>query len=359
MTKPARRSIPGPAAGARPLRVAMLAFPDVQVLDVMGPLEVFSRSSRWMCDEGRRRTPAYEVEIIGLRRGPFRASSGVRLFADHGLEDAPSDIDTLMIAGGKGVEQYRTHAPLLRWIRRRAKSVRRLASICTGAFLLAEAGLLDGRRATTHWHHCEDFARAFPRVRLEPDTIFVREGAISTSAGVTTGMDLALAMVEEDFGRDVALAAARELVLFVRRPGGQAQFSVQLAQQIADREPLRDLQSYILEHPDADLSVEQLARRVSMSPRHFARVFLRELGVSPAKYVSAVRVETARRLLEETHHPVSQVCERAGLGTSESMRRSFVKILGVPPGEYRARFNRAPAANPSRRDTARSSRRSR
>jgi len=337
----------------------MLAFPGVQVLDVMGPLEVFSRSSRWLCDEGRRRSPAYEVEIVGLTRGPFRASSGVRLYADHSLADAPHDIDTLMVAGGLGVEQHRGHRALRTWLRRRARTVRRLASICTGAFLLAEAGLLDGRRATTHWHHCDEFARAFPRVRLQPDTIFVRDGAIATSAGVTTGMDLALAMVEEDFGRDVALAAARELVMFVRRPGGQAQFSVQLSGQLAEREPLRELQAYILEHPDADLSVARLARRVAMSPRNFARVFARETGVSPAKYVGAVRVETARRLLEETQHPIAAVCERAGLGSPESMRRAFVKTLGVAPGHYRARFNRSHVAAGPHPDDTRSRGRSR
>ena len=359
MTRSSHRSGVVSALRRRPLRVAMLAFPDVQVLDVMGPLEVFSRSSRWMRDEGRRRDLAYRVEVIGLRRGPFRASSGVRLHADYGLDDAPRDIDTLMIAGGVGIERYRRHAPLLRWIRRRSRTARRLASICTGAFLLAEAGLLDGRRATTHWHHCDDFARAFPGVRLEPDTIFVRDGAISTSAGVTTGMDLALAMVEEDFGRDVALAAARELVLFVRRPGGQAQFSVQLERQIAERQPLRELQTYILDHPDADLSVQQLARRVAMSPRHFARVFQREVGTSPAKYVGAVRVETARRLLEETQYPITMVCDRSGLGTPESMRRAFVKALGVAPSSYRARFNRSQGSAESRSVGSSPSRRSR
>lgn len=334
-----------PARG--PLRVAMLAFPNVQVLDVMGPLEVFSRSSRLLSDEGRRRESGYAVEIIGLERGTFPASSGLRLVADHGLDDAPRDIDTLMIAGGLGVEQNRSDRRLLQWIRRRAKSARRVASICTGAFLLAEAGLLDGRRATTHWHHCEEFARAFPKVRLEPDTIFVREGSLYTSAGVTTGMDLALALVEEDFGRELALATARELVLFVRRPGGQAQFSVQLERQIAEREPLRDLQTYILEHPDEDLSVERLARRVAMSPRHFARIFRQELGVSPARYVNAVRVETARRLLEETPRSMPEVCRSAGLGSPESMRRAFVKVLGVPPGHYRARFNRSHGSGPA------------
>lgn len=342
------RSSPARARSIRaPMRVAMLAFPNVQVLDVMGPLEVFSRASRWMCDEGRRAAPAYTVEIIGLERGGFLTSSGLRLHADRGIADVSRGIDTLMIAGGLGVERYRSNAALLGWIRRQSGRVRRVTSICTGAFLLAETGLLDGRRATTHWHHCAEFAREFPRVRLEPDTIFVREGSLYTSAGVTTGMDLALALVEEDFGREVALATARELVMFVQRPGGQSQFSVQLAGQLAEREPLRDLQTHIVEHPDEDLSVMRLARRVAMSPRHFARVFTREIGTTPARYVTTTRVETARRLLEETSEPVATVCARSGFGTLESMRRAFVRVIGIPPGQYRERFNRSHGAPPS------------
>ena len=183
-------------------------------------------------------------------------------------------------------------------------------------------------------------ARDYPDVRVEPDAIFVREGSIYTSAGVTAGMDLALALVEEDLGRDVALAVARELVMFLRRPGGQAQFSAQLAVQFAEREPLGDLQAYILDHPREDLSVETLARRAAMSPRNFARVFTREVGTTPARFVTSVRVETARRLLEESSHDLETVCSLSGLGTSESMRRAFLRLVGTPPGQYRARFNR-------------------
>jgi transcriptional regulator GlxA family with amidase domain len=332
------------------MRIVMLAFPDVQVLDVMGPLEVFSRTSRWLRDHGKRAAHVYEVEIVGLKRGSFRASSGLRLHADRGIADVGRGIDTLMIAGGLGVERYRSNAPLLRWIRRQSGQVRRLASICTGAFLLAEAGLLEGRRATTHWNHCANFARDFPDVKVEPDTIFVREGSLYTSAGVTAGMDLALALVEEDFGREVALAAARELVMFLKRPGGQAQFSAQLSVQLAEHEPLRELQAYILEHPDADLSVERLARRVVMSPRNFARVFTREVGMTPARFVASVRAETARRLLEETSEPLEAVCAMSGLGTTESMRRAFLRTVGISPGQYRERFNRSqsPAKSPTR-----------
>jgi transcriptional regulator GlxA family with amidase domain len=321
-------------------RVAMLAYPGIQVLDVMGPLEVFSRTSRWLKDEGKRNDDAYSVEIVGLTRGPFRASSGLRLYADHSFAEVGRGLDTLMIAGGMGVDRYRSHAPLLRWIRRQAGWVRRLASVCTGAYFLAEAGLLKGRRATTHWAYCDDLARSFPGVRVEPDTIFVQEGPIYTSAGVTAGMDLALALVEDDHGRETALAVARALVMFLRRPGGQAQFSAQMAVQLAEHEPLRELQSYVLEHPGDDLSVENLARRVAMSPRNFARVFTREVGTTPARFVASVRVETARRLLEESHGNLETIAASSGLGTPESMRRAFLRVVGIPPGQYRERFNR-------------------
>jgi len=340
------------------MRVAMLAFPNVQVLDVMGPLEVFSRSSRWLCDHGRRADHAYRVEIIGLRRGAFRTSSGLRLYADRGFADVGAGIDTLMIAGGLGVEQHRSNEWLRRWIRGQARHVRRLASICTGAFFLADAGLLKGRRATTHWNHCADLSREFPDIKVEPDRIFVREGSLYTSAGVTAGMDLALALVEDDFGRDVALAAARELVMFLKRPGGQAQFSAQLAVQLAEHEPLRELQAYVLEHAGDDLSIERLARRVTMSARNFARVFTREVGMTPARFVASVRLETARRLLEETTETLDAVCTRSGHGTPESMRRAFMRGIGIAPGQYRERFNHAPKSTPSPNGAAHRNRRS-
>jgi transcriptional regulator GlxA family with amidase domain len=327
----------------------MLAYPGIQMLDVMGPLEVFSRTSRWLKDNGRRAGDAYSLEILGLRRGPFRASSGLRVYADRRYDEVGRGIDTLLVAGGVGTERYRSSPPILRWLRKQSGQVRRLASVCTGAFFLAEAGLLKGRRATTHWASCDRLARSFPDVRVEPDTIFVQEGSVYTSAGVTAGMDLALAMVEEDQGRDVALAVARELVLFLRRPGGQAQFSAQLAVQFAEKEPLRDLQAHILDHPEDDLSIETLARRAGMSPRNFARVFTRQVGTTPARFVVTARVETARRLLEESAEPLETVCSRSGLGTLESMRRAFLRLVGIPPGQYRARFNSRRTSTPQRK----------
>ena len=317
----------------------MLAYPDAQILDVVGPLEVFSRTTRWLRDHGRKGPDAYSVEIIGLTRGAFRTSSGLRLYAARGFQSVRNGIDTLMIAGGIGTAAALKNRALLRWVTAQTGRVRRVASVCTGAFVLAEAGLLKGRRATTHWGYCGRLGERYPDVQVEPDALFVREGSIATSAGVTAGMDLALALVEEDHGRDVALQVARELVMFLRRPGGQSQFSAQLQAQMAGKEPIRDLQAYIVEHPEADLSVPALARRVAMSPRNFARVFTREVGTTPARFIARTRVETARRLLEDGPADLEAVCAKSGLHSPEVMRRTFLRVLGIPPSRYRERFS--------------------
>jgi transcriptional regulator GlxA family with amidase domain len=249
-------------------------------------------------------------------------------------------IDTLLVAGGRGVEAALRERALLSAIARLAPRARRLASVCTGTFLLAEAGLLDGRRVTTHWDACRDLARRYPALRVDPDPIFVRDGRVATSAGVTAGMDLALALVEEDWGRETALAVARRLVLFLKRPGGQSQFSAQLAAQGAERDALRDVQEFAVGNPDADLSVAALARRAAMSPRHFARVFAREVGTTPARFVERVRVEAARRRLEESAAGVEVIAESCGFGSAETMRRAFLRGLQVSPADYRSRFRR-------------------
>jgi transcriptional regulator GlxA family with amidase domain len=317
----------------------MLAYPDVQILDVVGPLEVFSRTARWLRDHAGRKSPAYSVEIVGVERGPFRASSGLLLHAERGYREVRGGLDTLLVAGGVGTEAAMRDRALLRWLEAQSRRVRRLASVCTGAFLLAEAGLLKGKRATTHWGSCDRLARTHPEIEIVPDALFVREGRLATSAGVTAGMDLALALVEDDHGRDVALQVARELVMFLRRPGGQSQFSAQLQVQFAGREPIREVQAYILEHPEADLSVPALARRVAMSPRNFARVFTREVGTTPARFTARARVETARRLLEDGPGDLKTVCDKSGLGSPEVMRRTFQRVVGIAPGRYRERFS--------------------
>jgi transcriptional regulator GlxA family with amidase domain len=325
--------------GLRTRRIVTVAFPDAQIIDITGPLEVFGRAARFMSDERGWRIPAYTVEIAASRAGAFATSSGIRLIAERSIAQVRGNIDTLLIAGGRGVSSALEDRALIDWIRGSVRRTQRLCSVCTGAFLLAEAGLLDGLPATTHWRQCEQLAAQYPAVKVETDPIFVRAGKIFTSAGVTAGIDLALALLEDDHGRDVALAVARELVMFLRRPGGQSQFSVQLSTQVAEREPIRDVQRWIADHLAADLSIEALARRAAMSPRNFARVFIREVGVTPGEFVENSRVEAARRRLEESSEGVDGIASACGFGTRESMRRAFIRRLHVPPSAYRNRFN--------------------
>jgi transcriptional regulator GlxA family with amidase domain len=327
------------SAGIRMRRIVMVAFPDAQIIDITGPLEVFGRAARLLSDERGWRIPAYTVEIVATKAGTFATSSGIRLIADRSIANVRGPIDTLLVAGGRGTTDAVSDRALIEWLRRIARRTRRLCSVCTGAFLLAEAGLLDGLSATTHWRQCARLAAQYPAVSVETDPIFVRTGKIFTSAGVTAGIDLALALLEDDHGRDVALAVARELVMFLRRPGGQSQFSVQLSTQQADREPIRDLQRWIGDHLGADLSVEALARRAAMSPRNFARVFTREVGMTPGEFVENLRVEAARRRLEESSEGVDSIASECGFGTRESMRRAFIRTLHVPPSAYRSRFH--------------------
>src|SRR5262249_41065808 len=297
--------------------VALVAFPGVQVLDVTGPLEVFSQASRRLLETTKRSEPAYTLEVVARRAGPTATSSGIRLLADRAVGEVRGGVDTLLGAGGGGTIAGMKDELLLAWLRRMARRVRRLGSVCTGTFLLAEAGLLDGRRATTHWQFCRELARRYPRVAVEEDPIFVRDGNVCTSAGVTAGMDLALALVEDDHGRGLALAVARQLVLFLKRPGGQSQFSAQLSVQAADREPLRAVQLWIADHLEEDLSVPVLARRAAMSERNFSRHFTREIGATPGSFVLRARVETARRRLEESSEGVDAIAAQCGFGSAE------------------------------------------
>jgi transcriptional regulator GlxA family with amidase domain len=312
-------------------RVVIVAFPKVQTLDVNGPAEVFSTATQ-LSDTG-----GYSVEVVTARPGPLPTSS-VALYPDRTIEQCKGPIDTLVVAGGRGVQAAVEDEQLVDWIRSAARRSRRVTSVCTGAFLLAKAGLLDGRRATTHWASCALLADRFPEIEVEADPIFVRDGNVTTSAGVTSGMDLALALVEEDLGREVALETARWLVVFVKRPGGQAQFSAQLEAQMADRQPLRELQEWLPDNLDEDLSVPALAKRASMSERHFARAFREETGMTPAAYVEAARIERARIFLDSGDLPVETIARQTGFGTVETMRRAFRRRVGVSPAGYRSRF---------------------
>jgi transcriptional regulator GlxA family with amidase domain len=337
---------------AGPRRIVMLGFADAQMLDITGPLEVFARASRWMIDEGITKAPQYEVILTAANRGALAMSSGLTFAVDKSIDDIEGAVDTLMVAGGRGVMDATREPKLIAWLRRMAPRVRRLCSVCTGTFLLAEAGLLNGRSVTTHWRFCETLQRRFSNLKVQTDPIFVRDGRVYTSAGVTAGIDLALALVEEDHGRRVALGVARELVMFLRRPGGQSQFSVQLATQSADREPIRDLQQWIGDHLSEDLSVARLARRAAMSARNFARVFVRETGMTPATFVEKARIEAARRRLEESADTVDLIADTCGFGTRESMRRAFMRALRVPPSAYRNRFRPDLAIGAARRLSA-------
>ncbi|HKN15001.1 MAG TPA: GlxA family transcriptional regulator [Candidatus Binatus sp.] len=324
---------------SRTRRIVMLAFPDAQIIDITGPLEVFGRAARLLTDERGWSVPAYTVEIVAAKAGALTTSSGIRVIAERSIAQVRGPLDTILVAGGRGTTDALRDRALIEWLRGSVRRARRLCSVCTGAFLLAEAGLLDGLSATTHWRQCERLAADYPAVSVKSDPIFVRAGKIFTSAGVTAGIDLALALLEEDHGRDVALAVARELVMFLRRPGGQSQFSVQLSAQVADREPIRELQRWIADHLGTDLSVEALARRAAMSPRNFARVFIREVGVTPGEFVENSRVEAVRRRLEESADGVDSIASECGFGTRESMRRAFIRTLHVPPSAYRSRFH--------------------
>ncbi len=314
--------------------IEVLAFPSVQLLDVAGPFQVFASANDLLAASGG--APAYVLRIVAQGGMGVTASAGLGLAAAP-LPATDAALDTLMIAGGQGVQEAAADPVLVDWVRARGMRARRVASVCTGAFLLAASGLLDGRRAATHWSFCAELARRFPAVRVEPDPIFVRDGPVWSSAGVTAGIDLALALVEEDLGRVVALAVARYLVVFLKRPGGQAQFSAALSLQAAD-DRFAALHEWISDHLAEDLSLGALARRAGMSERSFIRHYTEATGVTPARAVERLRVEAVRHLLSDTRLPAKRIAARCGFGSEETMRRSFMRLLAATPQEYRARF---------------------
>jgi transcriptional regulator GlxA family with amidase domain len=305
-------------------RIGVIVFPDFQILDATGPIAAFEVA-------GRYAEPRYRLEVLSAAGGEVASSCGVRLVTRPLDEDA---CDTLLVAGGMGSRRFDELAPVAAWLRRRAPAVRRTASVCTGAYLLAEAGLLDGKRATTHWSATDDFRRRYPAVRLEPDRIFVREGQVWTAAGITAGIDLALALIEDDHGAKAARAAAQQLVVHHRRPGGQSQFSALLDLGGVNGR-FAELMDWARERLGERLSVERLADRAAMSPRHFARAFAAETGLTPAKAVERLRLEAARLQVETTQAPIDRVAEDAGFGDPERMRRAFLRAFGQPPQALR------------------------
>ncbi|CAM3018296.1 Transcriptional regulator GlxA family, contains an amidase domain and an AraC-type DNA-binding HTH domain [Pseudomonas gessardii] len=321
-----------------PKIIHVLAFANVQVLDVTGPLQVFASANDLARQQGL--PLPYAVNVIAAQAEPVMTSAGLALVAEP-LPGAETPCDTLVIAGGWGVYGAAEDPQLVAWVRQKATQSRRMASVCTGAFLLAASGLLDGCRVATHWTRCEELARKYPRLQVEANPIFIQQGSLWTSAGVTAGIDLCLALVEEDLGRAVALDVARHLVVFLKRPGGQAQFSVTLSLQKGGSR-FSELHAWIAEHLHLDLNIATLAAACGMSERSFVRHYRADTGQTPARAVELIRVETARRQLADSAVAIKRIAAQCGFGSEETMRRSFIRALSITPQLYRERFS-APA----------------
>jgi transcriptional regulator GlxA family with amidase domain len=321
-------------------RIGFLIYPGCDGLDLCGPHEVFHWADTWLPRFGRKDEPGYRCQILAAAPGPVRTLCGLEVTATHSYHDIDDGLDTLIVAGGViNSEQAGKDPALLEWVHSIAPKVRRIGSVCTGAFILAAAGLLHQRRVTTHWMFSDGLATDYPSVRVDSSLLFTRDGNIYSSGGITAGIDLALALVEEDLGREIAIAAARMMVVFPRRPGGQSQFSTHVKYLDVRRRPeIEELQVWILGHPGDDLSINALAQRMGMSPRNFARLFHSETGDTPAQFVERARADAARCKLEQSILPVATVAEQCGFGNTERMRRTFQRLFGVSPHDYRARF---------------------
>jgi transcriptional regulator GlxA family with amidase domain len=312
-------------------RVVFVIYDRFHPVDLVGPHEVFHYAHTL--------TGGYDCQVLAPEAGPVKADSGLPIHAAYGTRDLdPDGVDTLLIVGGRGVDEARHDPALVEWVAAAGATARRVTSVCSGTFLLAAAGLLEGKRVTTHWGREAQLVREHPELTVDCDPIFIRDGRVWTSAGVTAGMDLALALVEEDHGRDVAHTVAQEMVMFLRRPGSQSQFSVPLWSEQPASDPIRSAVSAIHADPGARHSIGDLAAAAGLSPRHLQRRFTAELGVPPAAYVERVRIEAARRALAETVEPVEAMARRLGFGTAETLRRAFHRRLGVAPSDYRDRF---------------------
>lgn len=313
------------------MQVVIFVPANVHALELAGLTDVFAEAN------ARAARTFYEVTIVAEDDRPVRCGSGLTVLPDIAYFAGPDAPDTLLVAGSVGVPTSPGQA-VLDWLTRMAPRTRRYGSVCTGAFILGAAGLLVDRRVTTHWQFASLLAERFPQARVEGDRVFVRDGALVTSAGSSAAIDLALSLVEEDLGREVALYVARRLVVFLKRPGDQSQFSVHLAAQTLDRSRLNQVQQYILNHPAADLSVDALAKIAAMSARNFARVFSQEVGIPPSEYVDLTRIDVARHLIEGSRLMIDAIAAKAGFGSARAMRRAFLAHIGLTPSEYRERF---------------------
>jgi transcriptional regulator GlxA family with amidase domain len=319
-----------------PRTIAIVVMPGVQLLDVSGPLDVFAEANVQV------RKDVYRLLIVAKTLGHIRSSSGVRLVPDLAIGNAVEmKIDTLLVAGCPNAADVRPDIAVIEWLRRMAPRARRYGSVCSGAFLLAATGLIDGRRVTTHWAVAQQLALNYPAITVDEDAIHIRDGRVRTAAGVTAGLDLALALVEEDLGRDVAMKVAAQLVMFFKRPGGQMQFSRKGEAAPAGRSALQEVQRWVAANPAADHSIARLAKRMELSPRHFARLFRSEVGITPAAWVEAVRITAARRLLEDGQDTPKQVAALCGFADADTLRRAFARHVGVTPADYRKRYGKA------------------
>lgn len=313
-------------------KIGLLAYQDMQSLDLIGPLDVFGTANSSSASE-----PSYELHVVGLDASPVRAENNLVVTPTCTLYDAPP-FDTMLIPGGIGSRSLNTDARLLDWLRHRATTTRRVVSVCTGIYILAATGLLDGRRVTTHWRYAADVARCYPALNIEPDQLFVRDGCFATSGGLTAGMDLALALVEEDLGATAALGVARDLVMYMKRPGNQAQFSAPLAAQSCGTGRMAGLLEWLLDHLAETLTVERMAECVAMSSRNFRRVFATTFDTTPARFVERLRLEQARLLLTSEHSSIEYIASAVGFNGVDAFRRAFRICYDATPGEYRQRF---------------------
>jgi len=324
-------------------RIAIVVFPDAQVLDVAGPMEVLRGANLTFQKGGPGRGPAYAKEIVASREGAVVTSCGLGIVATRSFRNASRDIDTLIVAGGV-IDKALADAKLVEFVRARAATARRVVAIGTGVFVLAVAGLLEGRRATTHWRACKDLARRFPGIEVDAEHLFIRDGKFHTSAGATAAIDQALALVQEDLGRDIAMAVAHRKVMFMRRSGEERQVSAHLAAQMVGHERIAKLVSWILGNLGRDITMQMIAEQGAMSERSLYRLFVREVGMPPARFIEQARVDLARRLLEESDMRVETIARRCGLGNEERLRRAFHRSFGMSPRNYQARHLQAPGA---------------
>jgi transcriptional regulator GlxA family with amidase domain len=326
----------------KPIRIGLLGFDNITALDFVGPADVFA-TARAPGMNGSD-SGAYEPVVIGLTARPFRSDSGITFTPACTLKNAPP-LDTLIIPGGHGLRDPRANAAVVSWVKARAGGIRRIASVCTGIYGLAPTGLLDGRRVTTHWQYAADVARKFPRLKMEPDSLFIKDGGFYTAAGVTSGIDLSLALVEEDLGPQAALAAARLLVVYMKRPGGQEQYSEPLRFQTESSDRLADLAAWMATHLQSDLSVDALAAKACICPRHFSRRFKEAFGSTPGVFVEGLRLDEARRRLSSGGHAIEAVAASVGFASADSFRRAFERRFAIAPSLYRARFSTQRAAS--------------